>query len=363
LSWDPKGDGKTVIRGGYGIVYTVNSNNVYGEGETVALRQTSISVTKPSYPDPYNGLGYQHYLSTTAPSVTVNDNDVSNPPVYTYSLGGTRELRPDLALIVDGFYSKMTKFQISEEINKPDPVTGLRADPAYHLINEFKSDGNYEYKALLVRLEKRYSHHVQFDASYTLAKQRDNYSNSGTRTNIYEPGLDEGDSAADRRNMLVLSSYTQLPWGITVGGIYSVRSSLPLVAQTGIANNDNLTTDYVPGTTKNEHNVSRLLAQVNSWRITQPQPKPNQAENLLPIPQSQIQSSFYNQLDMHINKNIHLSERYRLQVIGQLFNVLGTDNFGGVGSTQQANASASSFGTISSALPRQQGELALRFLF
>jgi hypothetical protein len=66
---------------------------------------------------------------------------------------------------------------------------------------------------------------------------------------------------------------------------------------------------------------------------------------------------------MHINKNIRLSERYSLQAIGQLFNVFGTDNFGGVGSSQQAIATSSSFGTISSALPRQQGELAIRFIF
>jgi hypothetical protein len=52
-----------------------------------------------------------------------------------------------------------------------------------------------------------------------------------------------------------------------------------------------------------------------------------------------------------------------VQLVGQLFNVFGTDNFGGVGSSQQANASSSSFGVISSALPRQQGELAVRFLF
>jgi hypothetical protein len=94
---------------------------------------------------------------------------------------------------------------------------------------------------------------------------------------------------------------------------------------------------------------------VNNWRVN--------TEHLSAIPASQIQTSFYNQLDMHINKNIRLSERYSLQAIGQLFNVFGTDNFGGVGSSQQAIATSSSFGTISSALPRQQGELAIRFIF
>jgi hypothetical protein len=52
-------------------------------------------------------------------------------------------------------------------------------------------------------------------------------------------------------------------------------------------------------------------------------------------------------------------------LVGQLFNVFGTDNFGGVGVAQNTNASgaSSTFGEITSAYARQQGELALRFLF
>jgi hypothetical protein len=341
----------------------MNSNNVYGEGETVTLRQTSISIKNPTFPDPYNGKGYLKYLSSTPPNVTVMANQVSNPPVYTFSLGGTRQLRPDLALVVDGFYSKLTKFQLTPNVNTPvESSPGVNTLPltrpysAYTNISEVESQGNFEYKALAVRLEKRYSHHFEGTLAYTLAKQRDNYNNAGTWTDFYYPQEDRGQAAADRRNMLVLSSYTRLPWGVTLGAIYTVRSALPYFAETGIDNNnDGSTTDYVPGAAKNQHSVKDLLAEVNNWRVN--------TEGLSAIPASQIQSSFYNQLDMHINKNVRLTERYQLQLVGQLFNVLGTDNFGGVGSSQQAIATSSSFGTISSALPRQQGELAVRFLF
>jgi len=43
--------------------------------------------------------------------------------------------------------------------------------------------------------------------------------------------------------------------------------------------------------------------------------------------------------------------------------VLGTDNFGGPGASQVTNALSSTFGQLSAALPRQQGELAVRFVF
>lgn len=362
FAWDPRGDSKTVLRGGYGIVYTMNSNNIYGY-ETTALRQININISNPSFPDPYKGKGYLSYVSTTPPNVAVNDNRVSNPPVYTWSLGGTRQINSDLAFTVDGFYSRMTKFQITPNVNTPaESAPGVVITPlvrpysAYTNISSVQSNGNFVYKALAVRLDKRYSHHFQGTVSYTLAKQWDNYNNSGTWTDYNYPDEDKGLAAMDRRNMLVLSGYTRLPWGFTVGGIYSIRSGLPFYAITGIDNNDDGTiSDYVPGTTKNQHSKANILAEVNDWRVN--------SQNLAPVAASQIQSSFYNQLDMHINKNIRITERYELQLIGQLFNVFGADNFGGVGSSQQANATSSSFGSISSALPRQQGELAARLVF
>ena len=92
---------------------------------------------------------------------------------------------------------------------------------------------------------------------------------------------------------------------------------------------------------------------VNAWR----------AENGLgPIAASQIESSRYNSLDGRLSKSIQWDRR-RIELIAQCFNVLGTNNLGGVGSTQVTNALSASFGRILTALPRQQGEIAVRFVF
>ena len=54
--------------------------------------------------------------------------------------------------------------------------------------------------------------------------------------------------------------------------------------------------------------------------------------------------------------------RQRLEVIGQVFNILGTDNLGAVGaSSQTTNALSDSFGRILTAQPRQQAEIGVRF--
>jgi hypothetical protein len=43
--------------------------------------------------------------------------------------------------------------------------------------------------------------------------------------------------------------------------------------------------------------------------------------------------------------------------------LLGTDNLGGIGTSQVTNALSDSFGRVLSALPRQQAELAARIVF
>jgi hypothetical protein len=96
------------------------------------------------------------------------------------------------------------------------------------------------------------------------------------------------------------------------------------------------------------------LAAVNVWRASQ---------SLAPIPLSQIESNRYIQFDARISKDFNIGERYTIEAIGQLFNVFGTNNYGGVGVAQITNASSSTFGTFSAAQPKQQGELAVRFIF
>jgi hypothetical protein len=48
--------------------------------------------------------------------------------------------------------------------------------------------------------------------------------------------------------------------------------------------------------------------------------------------------------------------------VGQVFNLFGTNNLGGIGTSQTTNALAATFGQTPSAQPRQQGELAIRYL-
>ena len=153
-----------------------------------------------------------------------------------------------------------------------------------------------------------------------------------------------------------------LPFEISLGGIWTLRSAVPLSARAGRdLNADGVAnTDYVPGTTRNQgrQGSDSFLAAVNAWR----------AQNgRTPIPESQIANNDYNRFDLRASKAVTLGTR-RVEFIAQVFNLFGRDNYG-VGVTAawqspyQENTLSDAFGRILEVQPRQQAELAVRFTF
>src|SRR5205823_23636 len=158
---------------------------------------------------------------------------------------------------------------------------------------------------------------------------------------------------------LVLSSGVQLPAAVVAGVIYSYRTPTPFTASAGIdLNNDGSTNDAVPGTHRgmgNRDNAA-LLAAVNAYRASR-------TPALAPIPASQLDSNRQSRIDLRVTKGFSLGNSRKVEVVGQVFNLLGTDNLGGIGSSQVSNATAATFGQILTAQPRQQGEIAIRYLW
>jgi hypothetical protein len=287
-----------------------------------------------------------------------------NAPVNTYSGGYSQALAADLAINLDGVYQKGTDWPTNENINTPTTAgqAATRPLPAWGNITSVDPVGEWTYKALLVRLEKRLTHRYQYTVSYTLSKQDGNYgaadtvgiNQGGTITDIYHPELDLGTQSNDRRHALVASGATQLPADVVLGLIYNFRTTSPFSARAGAdLNGDGANTDYVPGTTKNMGNRDNaaMLAAVNAYRATL---------GLAPIPAGQIDNNLFSRLDVRASKAINIGGGRKVEVIGQVFNLLGRNNLGGVGSSYQTSARSADFGRILTAQPRQQGEVAVR---
>ena len=225
-------------------------------------------------------------------------------------------------------------------------------------IRQYASRGFHDYDALYVRLDKRLSNRHQYGISYTLAKET-NTGGTGEWRSFLDPNQEVGPGDQDRRHTLVVSGAVLLPFDITLGGVWNYRTSRPFSALAGRdldANGRNQ--DYVPGTSRavfNRGNNEANLALVNAWRASQ---------RLGPISLSQLVTDEYQTLDARISKAFVLASGQRIELVAQVFNLFGTNNLGGSGtSNYQQNSRSSAFGTISSVRPRQQGELAVRIRF
>ncbi len=360
FAWDLKNDGTTVIRGAYGIFYQwVLLTSVVTEITT--LRQVNVIIRNPAYPDPYQGQDPVKFASTAPPNIATLDNNIRNAKARTINLGFSRELRPNLAIHVDGVDTNSDGFCVGVNINTPDPVTGQRPLPEWGRIVQTQAIGNGKYRALMVRLEKRFADRYQYLVSYTLAKQNNSlataYSATSPMTDFYNPGLDWGPADADRRHSIVASGSVLLPYDIALGAVWSLRSTMPFPAFAGTdLNHDGSVTDYVPGTTKNMGNRdnARMLELVNAWRAT---------NGKGPVSADQIESNRYNSLDVRVSKTFPLGGSRKVELIAQVFNLLGIDNLLTPSSEWVTNALSDSFGRIPTANPRQQGELAVRFVW
>ncbi len=351
FAWNIFGDGTSVVRGGAGKYFR---NPVFGSGfgaEQTNLLQASIRISNPSYPDPYGGTSPLAFASSAPPNITIVDDRLQTPETNTYNAGFSQQLTTNLAVHVDGIYTKTTKDLEAVNINAPDGVTKLRPLPEWGRIVQTQSIGSSTYKALMVRLDKRYADRFLYLVSYTLSKTY-GHPIAGTITDAANLSLDVGPATTDRRHMLVSSGSAVLPGGLQVGAVWTLRSKMPFGALAGLdLNGDGAVTDYVPGTSRNSFD----LAAVNAWR----------AQNrLAAISASQFDSNRFNSLDLRVSRAVELGGRRKLELIGQVFNVFGVDNLlpPGAGSYVD-NALSDSFGKILSAQPRQQGEIAIRYAF
>jgi outer membrane receptor protein involved in Fe transport len=347
LTWDPFHRGIDVIRAGYGVYYN-NIQTELNEFEKQNFAVCNITITNPSYPDPYNGRSATDFCSTAPPNVTVLSPSYRNPYSQQFSAGYSHQFGNTMSLSVDGVYQHLLRdFRI---IDLNYPVNGVRPLADWGQILQHASVGRGQYKGLFVRLDKRFSRRYLYTVSYTLSSARD----SNPQTNVTDYAnynRDFGPSNIDRRHALVVSGSVVLPGNITVGSIWTWRSSLPFTAYSGTSDADGIS-QYVPGTSRNQGNRDLNLTAVNTYRA---------GLGLVPIAAGSIQSSQYNNFDLRISRPIFTRGERSVELIGQAFNLFGHTNL--LGANMTTNAQSSNFGRITAASNAQQGELAARFVF
>lgn len=343
--WDPFGDGRTAVRGGYGLYYDQAFLNITGN-IMLARRFVGVTIVNPGFPDAYSRGSA---APPQRPSTTIAASDIETPNTRQVSLGVKRELVAGLAVSVDGVTGRGRNLFNAPDVNYPDPVTRVRPNPDFLRITQYETTGNSWYKALLIGLERRSGRGPVFGVSYTLSKQERDVEDFGFQAQDQNNRAAEKARAGnDRRHQLVANVTWALPAGFQVGAVAQARSGLPWNVTTGTdSNGDTIINDRpdladhgLPATDRARY-FTGFSGRVGSL---------GRNANTGP--------TFFT-IDARVSKIVRLS-RTRLEAFVEAFNLVNRPNLG----LPSGNLRAATFGRSTAIVgtPRQV-ELGFRFNF
>jgi hypothetical protein len=354
---------KTVVRGGFGLFYDLGYGNAAGDGSGTYpyFRFGFTFLSPPGVPFDLANPSFQHIpFSTTIASVsgglTAIDPNLQVPLTMQWNAAIERELGANQRLTATYVGADAKRLLREDNILPPSLVGNGNQQTVYATWN----GGYSHYEALQLQFQRRMSHGLQALVSYTLAKSSDLASSDGTGfaaasvSQIVLPPLTPSDY--DIRNSIAGAISYQIPapvWGRVgnailkgwaVDGLVRASSEPPINVtvgnQTGFISYYLILANVVPGQP--------------FWIPDPTQPAGralNPAAFSLPpagergnYPRNSLRSPYYvDQTDLALRRRFNVTERVKLDVRAEYFNVFNHPMFGAPG----ANQPNTEFGTAS----------------
>jgi hypothetical protein len=352
-------DAKTSIHGGYGIYYDrvtleiqTLERGLDGRALPVEVRAGNLFFIPPQFLfDPVNGTipppaptlanPFTGFVlpGAGAGGINIIDNDLQNPMVQQMNAGVQRELGRDFVIRADYLRNFGTHFIIGRIIGTV-PLNPVVGGP--DIVKNLESSVRTKYDGLLVSLEKRFAHHFQFRASYTLSHSS-NYANddqipfSNGPIDSNDLRREYGPTPNDQRHRFSLSGLFQLPKGIRVSPILTLASSVPvdILLPDGSSRVCELQRDAGARQFHTGAELNAALTQINAAGGSLcPNADPStgfKPRALLPLVRDDLKfGDDFSSLDLRVSKLFKIGERFTIEPIAEVFNLFNVTNVLGV---------------------------------
>jgi hypothetical protein len=356
LAYDPFGDHKTSIRAGFGVFYNAIRARSYASGYYFNPPYALAFVPLPAFPNPFPGA-----LPPPAQLVGVDYNTVNTPHLIQWNFNIQRQLFESTTLTVGYVGSRGVHLYGARDINPvlPKVVNGVqvfgvprgtaaapaagivsnpRLNPAAAALSSEAPVADSNYHSLQVGLNRRFSHGVQTQVSYTWSKCLDDASGTyGLEGGIpwsdpLSGSYDHGRCFFDRPQVFRLSGVYAFPFNQNIL-VKGWQMSANFVAQSGSPWNVLVGFDQSGGVVAGSERPNLVMpadqimtGNINQWA--------NPAGFSLPAPGTlgNLQRDFLSapgtvDFDYSVIKETPIKEQVHLQFRAEFFNLLNHANF------------------------------------
>jgi carboxypeptidase family protein len=405
LAWQVPGTKGMVVRAGFGVYTNQASYSILQNlAENMPFFFTE-TVTAPITVNPNFSTG--NILSPTNYKVpgTIGASSVNHSfrVEYNevYNLSVQKAVSSNTTIEAEYVGSRTVHADSSTVDNMPAlPPTGTtssaqsrRPYPQLAAFTTIRWNGWATFNSLTLKANRRFSHDLSFETTYTWSKSMDDASDTGTTNNEYNlpqnsyaPQLEAAPSSFDHRNRFTATAVYDLPIargssglmqtalaGWRASGLFTAQSGAPFTVNLSTAAGNepadvglvNSTTNVErPNVTGSPDNGPRTAAE---WF--------NTAAFSLPAPftfgtagRNDVFGPGLVDLDVSLQKDFALPlESSKLQFRFDMFNALNHPNFNVPGRVATFNAAgvqtSPTFGVITSALDPRELQFALKFIF